>query len=253
MPVTCSTILDPALPRGAARGRTLAATLAALLALAGCGEPATERPAGASEEPVATADGGHETARSSAPDRPETVTESIRSEGMAEPVELQLFRAPEEFPLPFSTYVPSDMDPTADASGRTAHFTAEFGGIRSEDAFLHLYVFPEGTPAQEALAVMKGYKTSRGVPVSQGLEPIADELPRPDLQWATEAAYRFLYESGNTWYTGTIGVGEWNDRYYMIVRHYPQEYGDGFAPRAALLLERWRWADGSRLGQSAGR
>ncbi len=234
-------------PRRLTRGLVLAAVLSLTAACADSDPGPAEEARAEASSPVAGADA------SSRVDRPATRTDTIRIEGMAEPVELRLFRTPDGFPIPFSTYVPEDMEPSGDASGRTAHFTAEFGGVRNEDAFLHFYVFPQGTPLQETLALMKGYKTSRGVPVSQGLEPIADELPRPDLRWATEDAYRFLYESGDSWYTGTVGVGEWNDRYYMMVQHYPQEYGDGFGPRTALILDRWQWADGSSLGQGEDR
>jgi hypothetical protein len=267
VPVSYPNDLDPTPPRIERRApalpTALAAALALVLSLGGCGDPADERPGASDPQPAAapSADGGTGGPATdgglddpvAATERPERVTDSIAIEGMAETMELRLFRTPDGFPLPFSTYVPEDMDPSADAAEGTTHFTAEFGGARNEDAFLHMYIFPEGTAAQEAVAVMKGYKTSRGVPVSKGLEPIADDLPRPDLRWATEDAYRFLYESGNTWFTGTVGVGERDGRFYMIVRHFPQEYGDGFAPRAALILDRWQWADGSRLNQGQDR
>lgn len=208
--------------------------LSALLWASACDSADTD--AGAPAEPASAPAG--------APERPQSLTDTIRIEGMPEEVALRAFEAPEGFPLPFTAYVPRDM--AAEAGEGTAHFTAEFGGSRTEDAFLHVLVHPEGTDRQTALAAAKGYKTGRGLPVSQGLEIIADEPRPPHLDWAIEA-YRFRYQSGGRWYGGTLGVGRHGGHFYQIVRHYPVEFEEGFAPRADLITETWRWADGGGL------
>lgn len=229
-----------------ARSTAVAAALSLVLlpAFTGCGEGPRE------EEGYAPAAGADAAEREGEPgepgERPPTAVDTIFIEGTPEPVPLRLHRSSDDFPLPFTTYVPADMEPSTDPDEGTAHFTAVFGGVRNEDAFFHVYVFPEGTRAQEAVATARGYKTGRGVPVSGGLEPISDQLSSPDLAWAIQA-YRFLYQNGGQWYAGTLGVGEREGRFYMMVQHYPAEYGDGFAPRAALIGSTWHWADGSRL------
>ncbi|MFP4622677.1 MAG: hypothetical protein ACLFRX_00715 [Gemmatimonadota bacterium] len=204
-----------------------------LFALAACGDADPER-----ETP--TTDPGAATS----PDRPERRTDTLSIEGMAEPLSLRLFRAPDHFPLPFTAYVPEQM--VAEPGDEAVRFVAAFGGERNQDAFLHVFVFPPDTDRQAAIAAAKGYKTGRGIPVSQGIEIIADELPPPNLAWALED-FRFRYQSHGQWYAGTIGVGRQADRFFMIVRHYPAEYGDGFPPRADLIQETWRWADGTHL------
>lgn len=227
---------------------TRAVALAALTGLTGLATACAD----SDRRPVEDADDGSSApvdgarADSQTADRPGTRTDTIRIEGMAEPMELRLFRTPDGFPLPFSAYVPADMAASADPEEGTAHFTAEFGGMRNEDAFIHVFVFPPGTPLQEAVALARGYEASHGVPADRGIEPVAEPLSHPDTGWAVEA-YRFLYQSEREWLAGTIGVGQRGDRFYMIVRHYPQEYGDGFGPRAAVLLDSWRWSDGARL------
>lgn len=171
---------------------------------------------------------------------------------MPEPITVHLHRVDDDFPLPFITYVPEDMAASSEASDSTAHFTAEFGGVRNEDAFVHLYVFPQGTRAQKAIALAQGYRAGRGIPVSRGIEPIAEDLTPPHLEWALEA-YRFRYQGEDgQWFGGTLGVSRHDDRYFMILRHYPAEYGDGFGPRANLITENWVWADGTRLDESSG-
>lgn len=233
-------ILDGGLVRGLAIAMTVA-----LGVTAACGEVARE-PARANGEGRASA------MDTSATERPITRTDTVSLEGMREPMALRLFRTPENFPLPFTAYVPEDMDPRADASDGTAHFTAEFGGVRNEDAFVHLFVFPEGTPLPEAVATARGYTAGRsGIPVSRGVEPVTDDNPPPDLDWALES-FRFHYQGAGPWYAGAVAVGRHDQRHFMIVRHYPVEYADGFGPRAGLVLETWRWAGGSPLRAAQG-
>lgn len=179
-------------------------------------------------------------------ERPATRSDTILLEGMAEPIELELFETPDGFPLPFTAYFPSDMAASADADDGTAHFVAEFGGVRNEDAFLHVFVFAEGTPWQEALATARGYEAGRGIPAGRNVEPIAEDLREPSLAWAGEA-WRYRYQAGGQWFGGTIGVGTHQDRPFLILRHRPQEYAEGFGPRADFITETWRWSDGSPL------
>lgn len=228
----------PASHRATTAVATLPAVLLTLL-LAGC-DTAPEGDAGATPSAeIDTVDAADAT------DRPERLRDTLRIEGMVEPVDLRLFRTPDDFPLPFTAYVPEEMAVSADESG-VVDFVAEFGGERNEDTLMHLYVFPEDTPWQEAVATAKGYKTSRGIPIGRGIEIIADQFARPDFPWAEEA-YRYRYESGDQWYGGSLGVGRRGDRPFMIVTHWPVEYEEGFAPRAEWIRATWRWWDGAPL------
>jgi hypothetical protein len=237
---------------------TAALLTAATLAPAGCGDRPDSPGAGAPGDttpaaggsvppssPAADTTGGDRGPSERAGDRPAERTDTLRLEGMPEPIALRLFRSPDGFPLPFTAYVPTDMEAEAESDG-TVRVTARFGGTPSPDAFVHLMVHPEGTDRQVALGTARAYKTGRGVPVSQGLEPIAERPRPPGLEWALEA-YRFRYQSGGRWFVGTLGVGQRAGRFFQLVRHYPAEYAEGFAPRADLLVESWRWADGAGL------
>ena len=183
-------------------------------------------------------------------DRPATRTDTLMLEGMPEPMALRLFRTPSDFPLPFSAYVPGDMEPEAMASGeesgRAIRFVAEFGGVRNDGAFIHLFVYPEGTDAQRALAMARAYEAASGIPVSQGLEPLGESEAGRRMPWADQA-FVIRYQAGGTWYLGSIGVGSREGRLFHVLTHYPAEYADGFAPRSAMILETWMWADGTRL------
>ncbi len=169
---------------------------------------------------------------------------------MAVPMQLRLFRSGDDFPLPFSAYVPDDMAAVSAAEtdgAASVHFYAEFGGHRNEDAFVHVFVHPEGTRENEAVAAARGYETGRGIPVSRGLEPVPDSARAAAIPWAV-AAYHFRYQGeGGIWYVGNIAVGQHAGRYFQVVQHYPAEYGDGFAPRASIITRTWRWADDGGL------
>lgn len=232
--------------------RTATTILFFFLFLAGCsggadtprersdpGEPGAEQPGTAQESRTDAA----------APEqRPGSVTDTLMIEGMPEPLALRLFRAPQDFPLPFSAYVPADMAPEAseDGDGASARFVAEFGGVRNERALVHLFVHPAGTDPQQALAVVRAYQAGTGVPVSQGLEPLGEAEATRRMPWAG-SAFVLRYQAGGTWYLGSIGLGMRAGRPFHILVHYPAEHADGFAPRTDLIFETWRWADGSPL------
>lgn len=199
---------------------------------------------GCSEDGAPAAD----MARPNAPaERPDTVTDTIRIEGMPEPMRLRLFRA-EDLPLPFSLYVPADMAASTEDEGEsgTVHIEAAFGDVPDQDAFIHVRIYADSVNRQQAEARVRAFKTGRGIPVSQGIELIADEVAEVRMPWA-ELAYGFRYQSHGTWFAGSIGVGRHAGRFFHIIRHYPVEYGDGFEPRADLIIKSWRWEDGTPL------
>lgn len=186
--------------------------------------------------------------------RPAAMTDTLMIEGMPEPIVLRLFRTDADFPLPFSAYVPEDMSPEAgeDADdGSSVRFVAGFGGARNDRAFVHLFVHPNGTDPQQALGVVRAYEAAAGIPVSEGIEPLGESDARARMPWA-DHAYTFRYQAGGTWYLGAIGLGSHSGRLFHVVVHHPAEYGDGFAPRAGILLDTWRWADGAPLQAGTG-
>lgn len=229
----------------------LVIALTVVSAAVGCAESTPDEGEGAGRAPAATP---------APPDRgptprPAARTDTIELEGMPEPIHLTLFRAPDEFPLPFTTYVPDDMEPVVPGDearavgvggGGSVRFVAAFGGQRNPDAFVHLLVFPRGTDRNEAVALARGYTASRGVPVSRGAVPLSSEEAERRMPWAFES-FAFRYQSEGQWFLGAVGVGEHDGRLFQIVRHFPGDYADGFGPRAGLVMESWHWADGGRL------
>ena len=208
-------------------GTLLASTLAA------CGPDRTRR-----EAPPPPPDTASEIpAQSTGPtSRPDTLRDTLTLEGTAQQVALRLFRTPPGFPLPFSTYHPADLAPEAATSveGGTVRFVANFGGRRTDSAYVAVMVHPvevNEEAARRALSAATG-----------GSGPAA-----PDQQRHPWALAEYSGSTGATVARGILGRHE--GQFFHVLIRYPAEFGDGFAPRAALLLEHWQWEDaGGGLG-----
>ena len=113
----------------------------------------------------------------------------------------------------FLTYYPSDVAheerKTGDCDGH--YFFADMNGVRNEQAYLLMCVMNNGLTQDQAVAIAKKLKA---------------ELDQPGM---------FV----------DIELKQHNVRYYMIVKHWPGDYGDGFGPRAQKILDQWQWLDAS--------
>lgn len=183
------------------------------------------------------------------PLRSDTIHSTISLEGMDEPMTYWLYRSPPGFPLPYSTYVPTDMaaGPVAAYEAEVIRFVAEFGGRRNEQVFLAFAVLPEGVDQDAALALARDAAERAGA----SLTPTALDQPRR-FSWSVEEwTFTRRLPNGATAF-GSAVLGVRHGRYFFIVTHFPGEYGDGFGPRAARILDEWRWEDTGEPLQSPG-
>lgn len=125
---------------------------------------------------------------------------------------------------PFRTYMPPDMlfEPSSSGEGEGYYFRTNFAGRKNENAYLLVFVFPAGTQEGEAIELVKAFVASRGAP--------------PPARYNS-----FSFERGGERYFGSIDLRRHHDRYYYIAQQYPVEYGDGFGPRVAKILQYWIW------------
>ena len=207
--------------------------LAVVLAACGSDTPDPIVPGGppAGTDSVMTASAS-DTLRPTAPgSRPETATASIQIEGTEEAIDLRLVVV-DDVPLPFSTYIPADWrdDVVGSGEGTAVRFTT---GEPPDEGVVTVFVPSEPNRAGiEALA--RAVAESNG-----GAEPLA--APEP---WV-RAGYTFSDGAR----AGSVRVGERAGVPFYVLVQYPVEWGDRFAPRAALVLDRLRWADdGTALG-----
>jgi hypothetical protein len=234
-----------------ARMRTVLAALL-LLTGGGCGAPAPE---------AAADDEGPDTAfpltdeslppqpvaelpplpPESIPARPREVRDTLMIEGMPELATSRLVESPAGFGLRFSTYVPEGLgvDFSTDADSGGIRFHAAFAGQPDRNAYMHVYVYPEGSTGIEARSAAFEFLRSRFL--------VGDEVNPADVpEWGREA-YGIAYSGdGGAQYVGRMVIGSRGDRYFHVLTHYPAEYGDGLGPRFDRILRSWRWEDSGR-------
>lgn len=153
---------------------------------------------------------------------PEQKMDSIQIEGSSQPLTLKVVQPPAS--LPFVTYVPSDMlfEHVAADEGEGFTFYTNFGGRKNENAYLLMFIYPEGTKQVDAVRLVKAWVASRADVAASQIE-------------------QFRYEKDGTRFVAGIDLRMHGNRYYYIAKQYPEEYSEGFNPRAQRILDEWKW------------
>lgn len=161
---------------------------------------------------------------------PPTKPGTIRVEGTEERVELRLFESPPGFPLRFYTYLPPDLiaEPVAAGEGDAVRFSANFGGVKREDASVILFVYPQQITAEDARAMTGNLAQRHG----------GAEVEERVYNWSLD---EYAFSSHDE--VGRLSLGERAGRSFYILVSYPPEFGDGFGPRSHVVLDEWRWTD----------
>lgn len=228
--------------------RFLAAVISVVMLLAGCGldngggavdggidgPPETEAPPDGDPETPGEPDGGEDGDESPPVVREPVIEGEIVVEGEAQPISFILVESPEDWPLPFTTYHTDDFEavvlPIDEGAGLV--FYANFDGNRNEDAFLTAFGFAAGTDKSEAEDFVAGVVERLG---------INEDLDGPAApKWASG------FWRGQTWdgeFNASLSFGEKDGSYFFISTHYPLEMGDGFGPRAQVILDEWQWTE----------
>lgn len=162
--------------------------------------------------------------------RPERLSAQVAVEGMPQVLPLYLYRPPQGFPLEFSTYRPAELQPVATPDARRLRLSAAFGGRANPRAGLEIVALA-GLDAGAARARVAA------------LAARLDAAPvNPRQAWAV-AEYRL---GGGR--AGFLALAVHEGKWFYVLADYPAEFGDGMAPRIALILEHWRWSNGAPLG-----
>jgi len=160
------------------------------------------------------------------PERPATKRGTITLEGDAEPITLKLFdSASASLPLAFTTYIPEDMIPEPSSSGaqKAIRFVANFGGYHEEEAYLEVLFDPPDT---------------RGADSSKE-KSAADR----QFKWSLMEQNIRSVSKGRGRIVGVVALGRHGDHLFQVTLHYPEEFAEGFNPRARRILDEWRWTD----------
>ncbi|NJL36785.1 MAG: hypothetical protein HC840_09905 [Leptolyngbyaceae cyanobacterium RM2_2_4] len=209
-------------------------------------QPSSENPQDSQLEEEVASDTGNESAEaqdySFQTSEPETKMAQVSVEGETSEIELQRFVSESS---PFMTYFPAE------------DFTPEAAGEGSEEGD-RFYFSPTGTPNREAyVQVVFPENASSPEDVQQlvlgdkGLLAINnwDEVSQNSstaYSWAVEEIFYEQNTDAET-YMGVVYIGEQNGEAFYVVTHAPAEYGDGFDPRANMILENLEISDTNSL------
>ena len=175
--------------------------------------------------------------------RPPTKRGTIGLEGAQKRFTLKLFDSSKNsLSVPFTTYVPEDMVPQtgrADGGDRVTYF-ANFDGERNPHAYLQINILPEGVSEDTA--------RMGAVAIAIALEHQKRRSDAPNrFKWSL-VEHDFMDQTPDgEWFMGTVALGRHNDRYFYVIIQYPENYEEGFVPRAYRILDEWRWRGGQRL------
>ena len=163
--------------------------------------------------------------------KPSTKTDIISIEGEKTQVTLKLY---DKASGVFTTYYP-EKDFIAQSrnlgEGTGTQFIYNVGGRPNQNVFVALF-FPTKATTLEQL---KQVAQQRGL-IQANQWQVVTQTPEVPYSWAKEKlVYKKRGSSQNL--GGEVYVGEANGKAFYAVTHYPAEYGDGFGPRANLILK----------------
>lgn len=163
----------------------------------------------------------------SAQNRPNNKTATISVEGEKTSISLKLYQEKNVF----STYFPQEdflVENEDINKAREVKFIANFGGVKNENAYVK-FVFPDDL---KTLAEVNNMINSKdGIIASNGWK-VGSRSDTVTYPWAKE---KITFSKGQEIF-GNIYIGEEKGKVFYVITHYPAEYGDGFEPRADLIL-----------------
>lgn len=160
-----------------------------------------------------------------------TKTDTISVEGEKTEVTLKRYDQASEV---FTTYFP-EKDFVAQSrgfdEGTGAWFIYNVSGRQNKDVFVAMFFPTKATTLeqlQQAAQERKLLQANQWELVSR-----SKEVP---YSWAREKIV-YKQRGGSENIGGEVYIGEANGKAFYAITHYPAEYGDGFAPRADLILK----------------
>jgi len=160
--------------------------------------------------------------------KPTTKTAVIYIEGEKTAIALRLY---DEYKNLFTTYFPhQDFLPEGVSSGEGtgARFIANFGGVRNNNAYVSISFLN----SVKNLGQLRRFINSKSGLIAANKWRVISRTQNTAYPWAKE---KIVFGQGRD-ITGTLYLGQQNGKVFYVITHYPVEYGDGFAPRADLIL-----------------
>ena len=199
-----------------------------LSALTACSTP-TEKSSKPSNSTPASVE---PTPSSSTTSKSRLITKNVTDEWTQKPIPVKLF-AQEGIPL--TTYYPENdfiVESGSSDEGTGIWFFSKLEGKKYEDAYVHIFL-PNNPSTVEAMK--KSVTRERGLMETNQWQ-VKHQTQAVSLNWAKERI-DFEQIKGNQAMMGTVYIGESQGKAFRVTEYFPADYGDGFAPRASILLK----------------
>jgi hypothetical protein len=170
--------------------------------------------------------------------RPSTKTDTISVEGEKTEVTLKLYDQASEA---FTTYYPENdfvAESGGSGEGTGARFYFNAGGTKNENVYVAMF-FPNQANNLEQIQKLV---TGKGGLVQSNQWQVVSRTKDVPYAWAKEKIV-FKQRTGSENIGGAVYIGKSNGKVFYVITHYPAEYGDGFAPRASLILKNLQVSD----------
>ncbi|MDZ8053043.1 MAG: hypothetical protein RMX68_003155 [Aulosira sp. ZfuVER01] len=170
-----------------------------------------------------------QTSYNSTTNRPATKTATISVEGEKVPVTLRLY---DQYSNLFTTYFPEKdflAEGGSSGEGTGVRFIANFGGNKNENAYVHVAFLN----SIKTLDQLKSFVNGKNGLIASNKWRVVDRTKKVPYAWAKEKIV--FSQSKNI--VGNVYIGQQKGKVFYVITHYPVEYGDGFPPRADLILK----------------
>jgi hypothetical protein len=164
-------------------------------------------------------------------EQPSTKTDTMSVEGEKTEVTLKRYNQASEI---FTTYFP-EKDFVGESrnfgEGTGAWFIYNVGGRQNKNVFVAMFFPAKATTLEE---LQQSAQERRLLEANQW--QLVNRTKEVPYTWAKEKIV-YRQRTGSQNIGGEVYVGEANGKAFYVITHYPAEYGDGFAPRANLILK----------------
>jgi hypothetical protein len=137
--------------------------------------------------------------------------------------------------FPFTTYFPESdfiVESASAGEGTGVWFYSKASGKKYQSAYVHVFFPAKPTTLESMRRAVTG---KRGL-METNKWTVKSRTQDVPYRWARERI-DFEQPQGNTSIMGTVYIGEYKGKAFRVTEHFPADYGDGFAPRASIILK----------------
>jgi hypothetical protein len=165
------------------------------------------------------------------PTLPKTKTYPMSVEGEKTDITLKLY---DERRQDFTTYIPEDdfvAESVSSGEGTGTRLFYNVTGTKDKDAYISIFFPNQETTVEDVEALVTG----KGGLIESNQWQVLNRTKEVPYSWVQE---KISYQKGTGTpnIVGEVYIGQDKGKAFYVMTQYPAEYGDGFAPRADIVL-----------------